>query len=212
MLPWLVCIAADAGNLLVLPQALDTPLLSVSQVLRAARNQVGCFIAQLLERPGVRDGKCCASTLKYSDDAFHALSRYFIAWCGALNMQGNPIWWAMNHTWHHRFSDTPWDPHTPREARDCFSIFLTVPKPYGSLEAKKHPPTASLNVAKRALSQPADLISYTTILYTYYISISYYISILYYTTMSYHTARSHDTPFRVSGLPTLDGSSRRRGS
>ncbi|CAE6967609.1 unnamed protein product [Symbiodinium sp. CCMP2456] len=40
---------------------------------------------------------------------------YFIAYCGALNMQGNPIWWAMNHTWHHRFSDTPWDPHTPRE-------------------------------------------------------------------------------------------------
>jgi len=45
----------------------------------------------------------------------HKYFEYFIAYCGALNMQGNPIWWAMNHTWHHRFSDTPWDPHTPRE-------------------------------------------------------------------------------------------------
>lgn len=40
------------------------------------------------------------------------LSRYFIAWCGVLNMQGNPIWWAMNHTWHHRWakSELPWFP------------------------------------------------------------------------------------------------------
>jgi len=45
----------------------------------------------------------------------HKSFEYFIAYCGALNMQGNPIWWAMNHTWHHRYSDTPWDPHTPRE-------------------------------------------------------------------------------------------------
>lgn len=45
----------------------------------------------------------------------HKYFEYFIAWCGVLNMQGNPIWWAMNHTWHHRFSDTPLDPHTPRE-------------------------------------------------------------------------------------------------
>ncbi|CAE7762736.1 ADS3, partial [Symbiodinium pilosum] len=45
----------------------------------------------------------------------HKYFEYFIAYCGALNMQGNPIWWTMNHTWHHRFSDTPWDPHTPRE-------------------------------------------------------------------------------------------------
>jgi len=40
---------------------------------------------------------------------------YFFAWCGVLNMQGNPVWWAMKHSWHHKFSDTAWDPHTPRE-------------------------------------------------------------------------------------------------
>ncbi|CAJ1451501.1 unnamed protein product [Effrenium voratum] len=45
----------------------------------------------------------------------HKYFEYFIAWCGVLNMQGNPVWWAMNHAWHHQHSDTPRDPHTPRE-------------------------------------------------------------------------------------------------
>merc|ERR1712137_522283 len=40
---------------------------------------------------------------------------YFFAWIGVLCLSGNPIWWARNHSWHHANSDTPLDPHSPRE-------------------------------------------------------------------------------------------------
>jgi stearoyl-CoA desaturase (delta-9 desaturase) len=34
--------------------------------------------------------------------------------CGA--MQKGPLWWAAHHREHHRYSDTPEDPHSPRSA------------------------------------------------------------------------------------------------
>jgi fatty-acid desaturase len=36
-----------------------------------------------------------------------------LGWIGCLATQGGPVWWASKHICHHRFCDTPEDPHSP---------------------------------------------------------------------------------------------------
>ena len=40
---------------------------------------------------------------------------YFFALCGALTLEGGPIFWVAVHRIHHQFSDQPGDPHSPRD-------------------------------------------------------------------------------------------------
>jgi fatty-acid desaturase len=40
---------------------------------------------------------------------------YFLALCGALTLEGGPIFWVATHRVHHQKSDQPGDPHSPRE-------------------------------------------------------------------------------------------------
>jgi stearoyl-CoA desaturase (delta-9 desaturase) len=41
--------------------------------------------------------------------------KYFILWCGILAGQGSPIFWVTSHRgYHHRYSDTDNDPHSPK--------------------------------------------------------------------------------------------------
>lgn len=40
---------------------------------------------------------------------------YIFAYCGVLAFEGNPIDWVSTHRYHHMFSDTERDPHSPRE-------------------------------------------------------------------------------------------------
>jgi stearoyl-CoA desaturase (delta-9 desaturase) len=40
---------------------------------------------------------------------------YFFAVCGALTLEGGPIFWVATHRLHHQFSDQPGDPHSPRD-------------------------------------------------------------------------------------------------
>mmetsp|Transcript_6144 Transcript_6144/g.7034 ORF Transcript_6144/g.7034 Transcript_6144/m.7034 type:complete len:445 (+) Transcript_6144:77-1411(+) len=40
---------------------------------------------------------------------------YFLAYCGSLAVQGDPIEWISSHRYHHLNCDTPLDPHTPYE-------------------------------------------------------------------------------------------------
>lgn len=39
---------------------------------------------------------------------------YFWVLAGYLAFEGSPIWWATIHRAHHRYTDTPLDPHSPR--------------------------------------------------------------------------------------------------
>jgi stearoyl-CoA desaturase (delta-9 desaturase) len=39
----------------------------------------------------------------------------FIAICGALSLEGGPIFWVATHRVHHQKSDQPGDPHSPRD-------------------------------------------------------------------------------------------------
>jgi stearoyl-CoA desaturase (delta-9 desaturase) len=39
---------------------------------------------------------------------------YFFAACGALSLEGGPIFWVAVHRVHHQKSDQPGDPHSPR--------------------------------------------------------------------------------------------------
>ncbi len=41
---------------------------------------------------------------------------YFWVLGGYLAFEGSPIWWASIHRAHHRYVDTPLDPHSPRES------------------------------------------------------------------------------------------------
>jgi len=40
---------------------------------------------------------------------------YFFALCGALTLEGGPIFWVAVHRLHHQNSDLPGDPHSPRD-------------------------------------------------------------------------------------------------
>jgi len=40
---------------------------------------------------------------------------YFFAICGALTLEGGPIFWVATHRLHHQKSDQPGDPHSPRD-------------------------------------------------------------------------------------------------
>ncbi|MDE3164948.1 MAG: fatty acid desaturase [Acidobacteriota bacterium] len=40
---------------------------------------------------------------------------YFFALCGALTLEGGPIFWVAVHRLHHQLSDQPGDPHSPRD-------------------------------------------------------------------------------------------------
>jgi fatty-acid desaturase len=40
---------------------------------------------------------------------------YFFAICGALTLEGGPIFWVATHRIHHQKSDQPGDPHSPRD-------------------------------------------------------------------------------------------------
>jgi fatty-acid desaturase len=39
----------------------------------------------------------------------------FLAVCGALSLEGGPIFWVATHRIHHQKSDKPGDPHSPRD-------------------------------------------------------------------------------------------------
>jgi len=41
------------------------------------------------------------------------LGQFVLAWLGCSALQKGPLWWASHHRQHHRFSDTPEDPHSP---------------------------------------------------------------------------------------------------
>ncbi|CAN1309926.1 Palmitoyl-monogalactosyldiacylglycerol delta-7 desaturase, chloroplastic [Linum perenne] len=38
---------------------------------------------------------------------------YFCAYCGAQALQGDPMTWVSNHRFHHQYTDTERDPHSP---------------------------------------------------------------------------------------------------
>jgi len=40
---------------------------------------------------------------------------YFFAFCGAMTLEGGPIFWVAVHRVHHQNSDQPGDPHSPRD-------------------------------------------------------------------------------------------------
>lgn len=42
------------------------------------------------------------------------LVEYFWVLAGYLSFEGSPIWWATIHRAHHRYVDTPLDPHAPK--------------------------------------------------------------------------------------------------
>jgi fatty-acid desaturase len=43
------------------------------------------------------------------------LLEYFFAVCGALTLEGGPIFWVATHRIHHQHSDQDGDPHSPRD-------------------------------------------------------------------------------------------------
>jgi len=51
---------------------------------------------------------------------------YFLAVCGALTLQGGPIFWTALHRIHHQHSDKPGDPHTPHDGKWWSHILWTV--------------------------------------------------------------------------------------
>jgi stearoyl-CoA desaturase (delta-9 desaturase) len=42
---------------------------------------------------------------------------YLMAICGAMTLQGSPIYWVAVHRMHHQFTDKSGDPHSPRDGK-----------------------------------------------------------------------------------------------
>ena len=55
---------------------------------------------------------------------------YFWVLGGYLGFQGSPIWWAAMHRAHHRWVDTPLDPHSPRYGGLWHAYFGWIMAPY----------------------------------------------------------------------------------
>ena len=51
---------------------------------------------------------------------------YIITTCGALSVQGSPIYWVGTHRMHHRDSDTDADPHSPKHGFDWAHMMWCV--------------------------------------------------------------------------------------
>lgn len=56
------------------------------------------------------------------------LVEYFLIVIGTLNWQGGPIHWVGTHRLHHRDSDQPGDPHSPRHGFSWSHLFWTLYK------------------------------------------------------------------------------------
>jgi len=52
--------------------------------------------------------------LSHRSFACNKIGEYFWVIAGYLAFEGSPIWWATIHRAHHRYVDTPLDPHSPR--------------------------------------------------------------------------------------------------
>lgn len=53
---------------------------------------------------------------RYFSHRAYKTSRWFqfvLAWLGCSALQKGPLWWASHHREHHKYSDTPADPHSP---------------------------------------------------------------------------------------------------
>ena len=42
---------------------------------------------------------------------------YLLTFCGALTLEGGPIFWVATHRIHHQFTDQEGDPHSPRDGK-----------------------------------------------------------------------------------------------
>ncbi|KAK9112216.1 hypothetical protein Scep_019735 [Stephania cephalantha] len=51
--------------------------------------------------------------LSHSSFKLPKLLEYFFAYCGVHALQGHPIDWVSRHRFHHKYTDTERDPHTP---------------------------------------------------------------------------------------------------
>ncbi len=57
---------------------------------------------------------------------------YFWVLLGYLAFEGSPIWWATMHRAHHRYVDTPLDPHSPRYGLYNAHVGWLTPDTYAS--------------------------------------------------------------------------------
>lgn len=64
---------------------------------------------------------CLGVSMSYHRQLSHKSFRcvksieYFLAYCGALAFEGDPVEWVKNHRWHHLHSDQPADRHSPKD-------------------------------------------------------------------------------------------------
>lgn len=64
---------------------------------------------------------------------------YFFVLGGYLAFEGSPIWWVANHRAHHRYTETPLDPHSPRYGiKQAYYGWLTHRTYPGHINPKLH--------------------------------------------------------------------------
>ena len=62
--------------------------------------------------------------------------QFIMAFGGATAAQKGPLWWAGNHRWHHRFSDTDRDPHSSKRGFLWSHLLWILCKKYNATDYK----------------------------------------------------------------------------
>jgi len=85
---------------------------------------IALFLSYLWHAMGVTIGY--HRLLSHRSFACPKIVEYFWVFGGYLAFEGSPIWWAAIHRAHHRYADTPLDPHSPRNGlREAYYGWMT---------------------------------------------------------------------------------------
>lgn len=89
----------------------------------------------------------------------HPTVEMFFVLAGYLAFEGSPIWWASIHRAHHRYVDTPLDPHSPRHVGNMHAYWgwLTELHYPAHIDPAQISPDLVTNRLYRFLEQKGDL-------------------------------------------------------
>jgi stearoyl-CoA desaturase (delta-9 desaturase) len=87
----------------------------VAAPLTATPAAVQCCVALYLLTGGLGLSMSYHRQLSHKSFRCPKWLEFFFAYCGVLAFEGDPVEWAKNHNWHHRYTDTEVDRHTPAD-------------------------------------------------------------------------------------------------
>ncbi|MGA8044149.1 MAG: fatty acid desaturase [Terracidiphilus sp.] len=80
-------------------------------------SSLAMFLAMWIVGQNIGVAVCYHRQLTHRGFATPKWLEYLMAICGAMTLQGSPIYWVAVHRMHHHFTDRSGDPHSPRDGK-----------------------------------------------------------------------------------------------